>query len=126
MKLAALREQLGDAAAAAAALERAMWISPYEPTLHEKLASFAARAGDHAIAVRERRVHPGKDDKVIVAWNGLMIDALARGGTALGAAASYGAIRVAGERKRRFARRGTLAGLGRPRVKVRPVCRRSP
>jgi uncharacterized protein YyaL (SSP411 family) len=35
------------------------------------------------LAVREKRVHPGKDDKVIVAWNGLMIDALARAGTAL-------------------------------------------
>jgi hypothetical protein len=34
-------------------------------------------------AVREKRVHPGKDDKVIVSWNGLMIDALARAGTAL-------------------------------------------
>ena len=34
-------------------------------------------------AVREKRVHPGKDDKVIVAWNGLMIDAMARAGTAL-------------------------------------------
>src|SRR5262249_44089515 len=34
-------------------------------------------------AVREKRVHPGKDDKVIVAWNGLMIDAMARAGAAL-------------------------------------------
>jgi len=33
--------------------------------------------------VRERRVHPSKDDKVIVAWNGLMIDAMARAGAAL-------------------------------------------
>ncbi|MEQ8209040.1 MAG: thioredoxin domain-containing protein [Lacipirellulaceae bacterium] len=34
-------------------------------------------------AAREKRVHPGKDDKVIVAWNGLMIDAMARAGVAL-------------------------------------------
>jgi uncharacterized protein YyaL (SSP411 family) len=29
-------------------------------------------------AAREKRIHPGLDDKVIVAWNGLMIDALAQ------------------------------------------------
>ncbi len=34
-------------------------------------------------AVREKRVHPGKDDKILVSWNGLMIDAMARAGAAL-------------------------------------------
>ena len=28
--------------------------------------------------VRERRIHPGRDDKVLVGWNGLMIDAMAQ------------------------------------------------
>ncbi|HEX4414752.1 MAG TPA: thioredoxin domain-containing protein [Lacipirellulaceae bacterium] len=32
---------------------------------------------------REKRVRPSRDDKVIVAWNGLMIDAMARAGAAL-------------------------------------------
>jgi len=35
-------------------------------------------------AAREKRIHPHKDDKVIVAWNGLMIDTMARAGAALG------------------------------------------
>jgi hypothetical protein len=32
---------------------------------------------------RERRVHPGKDDKILTDWNGLMIAALSRGAQAL-------------------------------------------
>lgn len=32
------------------------------------------------LAARDQRVRPGKDDKVLVSWNALMIDALARAG----------------------------------------------
>jgi uncharacterized protein YyaL (SSP411 family) len=36
------------------------------------------------LAVREQRIPPGKDTKVLTSWNGLMIAALADGGHALG------------------------------------------
>jgi uncharacterized protein YyaL (SSP411 family) len=51
-----------------------------ERALRESLASSRQKL----FAAREQRVHPGKDDKVLVSWNGLMIDALARAGSALG------------------------------------------
>lgn len=35
-------------------------------------------------AVRDRRVRPGKDDKILASWNGLMIDALARAAAVFG------------------------------------------
>ena len=52
---AALRQQTGDEVGTMAALERLLWISPYDQTVHERLATLAARRGDHARAVRERR-----------------------------------------------------------------------
>ena len=36
------------------------------------------------LAVRDRRVRPGKDDKILTSWNGLMIDAMARAGAITG------------------------------------------
>ncbi len=48
--------------------------------LEDELADSRAKL----FAAREKRIHPGKDDKVIVAWNGLMIDAMARAGAVLG------------------------------------------
>jgi tetratricopeptide (TPR) repeat protein len=59
---ARLRERLGDRPGAAAALERLIWISPYEESVHRQLAELAEQMGDHARSVRERRavvaVHP--------------------------------------------------------------------
>lgn len=42
------------------------------------------QAREKLFLAREKRVHPYKDDKVLTAWNGLMIAALARGGRVLG------------------------------------------
>jgi uncharacterized protein YyaL (SSP411 family) len=60
-------------------------------------------------AVRKQRVHPGKDDKVIVAWNGLMIDALAR------AAAAFDEPRYAeaATKAAKFVRQNLLRADGR-------------
>jgi tetratricopeptide (TPR) repeat protein len=54
VELAGMLEQLGDTAGAAAALERAMYISPYDASLHVRLANHYARLGDKAKVVRER------------------------------------------------------------------------
>jgi hypothetical protein len=39
---------------------------------------------EKAFEVREKRIHPHKDDKLLTDWNGLMIAALAKGGQVLG------------------------------------------
>jgi uncharacterized protein YyaL (SSP411 family) len=68
-------------------------------------------AADRALllAARARRVRPARDDKVLVSWNGLMIDALARAGevldepryrTAAAAAADFLLVRLRGDRGR--------------------------
>jgi uncharacterized protein len=49
----------------------------------EDLTAELQKSKQQLFDVREKRVHPAKDDKVIVAWNGLMIDAMARAGAAL-------------------------------------------
>jgi hypothetical protein len=43
-----------------------------------------ARLKAKLFAAREKRVHPGRDDKVMADWNGLMIAALVNAATALG------------------------------------------
>jgi len=45
-----------------------------EAELHAEL----AESRTQLLAKRDARIHPGKDDKVLVSWNALMIDALAR------------------------------------------------
>ena len=43
-----------------------------------------AEAREKLFSIREKRVRPSRDDKILVAWNGLMIDALAQAGATLG------------------------------------------
>lgn len=42
------------------------------------------RCRQQLFAAREKRIHPGKDDKILTSWNGLMIMALAKAYKALG------------------------------------------
>lgn len=50
----------------------------------EELGNLLAEARRKLFEVRDKRVHPGKDDKILTAWNGLMIAALAKGARILG------------------------------------------
>ena len=61
------------------------------------LAAELAQSKAELLAARDKRVRPGRDDKVIVAWNGLMIDTMARAGAALGEANYIIAADAAGE-----------------------------
>jgi cellulose synthase operon protein C len=50
-----LREQLGDTTGMKRALERIIWINPYDPALHVRLATAATRTRDFKRAILERR-----------------------------------------------------------------------
>ncbi len=54
-----------------------------EPGQEERRARLG-RWRETLLQARARRVPPGRDDKVIASWNGLMISALSRAGAALG------------------------------------------
>lgn len=45
---------------------------------------FVERCRKKLFEIREKRMHPFKDDKILTSWNGLMIAALALGGRVLG------------------------------------------
>jgi uncharacterized protein len=47
-------------------------------------AALLANARNKLLAARAARVHPGRDDKVLTSWNGLMIKGMARAGRLLG------------------------------------------
>lgn len=49
----------------------------------EALLAAVEDARARLFAVREARVHPGRDDKILAAWNGLAINSLAQAGRAL-------------------------------------------
>ncbi|HEY3120033.1 MAG TPA: tetratricopeptide repeat protein [Vicinamibacteria bacterium] len=55
VELATLLEALGDLPGAAAALDQAVYIAPFEPALHQRLAVLYARLGDRARVVGARR-----------------------------------------------------------------------
>jgi tetratricopeptide (TPR) repeat protein len=47
--------ELGDRAGAFAALDRAVWINPFDQSAHLKLAELAAQTSERRVAIRERR-----------------------------------------------------------------------
>jgi len=52
----------------------------------DQAAALLASARAKLLAARAARVHPGRDDKVLTSWNGLMIKGMARAGRLLGRA----------------------------------------
>jgi uncharacterized protein YyaL (SSP411 family) len=58
------------------------------------------RARDKLFESREQRIRPGRDEKILAAWNGLMIKAMARGARRLG----RGDLQASAERALNFLR----------------------
>lgn len=50
----------------------------------DELQRAVALGRERLLAVREKRVRPARDDKIVVSWNGLMISAMARAHAVLG------------------------------------------
>ncbi len=51
---------------------------------HERVGELIAPAAKKLSPVREQRVRPGRDEKILTAWNGLMIKGMATAGRAFG------------------------------------------
>jgi len=63
----------------------------------QKLEKALEDARKKLLAIRKRRIHPQKDDKILTAWNGLMITAFAKGYQAFGNQAYADAARMAAD-----------------------------
>jgi uncharacterized protein YyaL (SSP411 family) len=50
----------------------------------EQVRQIISEASDKLFAAREKRVRPGRDEKILTSWNGLMISAFAKGFAATG------------------------------------------
>ncbi|MDB4917036.1 MAG: hypothetical protein JWM95_4680 [Gemmatimonadetes bacterium] len=80
-----VRERMGDSAGARAPLERMIWISPYDVSVHVRLAQLATSTGDHALAVRERRAVVALDPSDALDAHYQLARALANSGDTAGA-----------------------------------------
>ena len=63
----------------------------------DQVLSSLESARQSLFVAREQRIHPHKDDKILTAWNGLMIAALAKGAQVLGQAAYLDAASMAAD-----------------------------
>ncbi len=83
--LALAEEKLDDDEASRAALAGAVWIDPFEPDLHRRLADASEAAGDWATAIRERRALVALDPPDLAEAYYRLADALYRDGDVEGA-----------------------------------------
>lgn len=87
----------------------------------EEAAAVLAQARQQLLAARERRIRPHRDEKLITAWNGLMIAALAQGAQVLGKPEYYPAAKAAAEVMLAWwPREGRLRRLANPEAKPIP------
>lgn len=82
---AALREARGDAMGTMAALDRLLWIAPYDDVLHARFATLAASQRDYRTAIRERRAAIAAQPADLLAARYELADALAQSGDVAGA-----------------------------------------